>query len=220
MIKKYNKLTDGQEQLTTNFQVWEFECKAAAEVLIDDRLPEVLQTIRGLLERPVRVNSGYRSPEYNSTVPGAAKNSQHILGTAADIGVSGVTPLSIARAAEKALAQVGIQGGIGLYDTFVHVDVRDKKARWETSKATGGKETSRAGWDEYADYPTLKRGDSGGYVKKAQEALNRSGVTSKTLEVDGRFGADTDGRTREFQSSNGLVSDGMIGQATWPVLMR
>ncbi|GHT60453.1 peptidase M15 [Bacteroidia bacterium] len=43
-----------------------------------------LQPIRDLYGRPIAVNSGYRSPELNKAVNGAA-NSQHLHGKAADI---------------------------------------------------------------------------------------------------------------------------------------
>lgn len=35
--------------------------------------------------REVKMSSGYRSPEYNKTIPGAAKNSKHMSGQAVDI---------------------------------------------------------------------------------------------------------------------------------------
>jgi uncharacterized protein YcbK (DUF882 family) len=46
---------------------------------------------------------------------------------AADIKVKGIAPEKVAAYAEKLLPGTG---GIGVYDTFVHVDVRSTKARW------------------------------------------------------------------------------------------
>lgn len=51
----------------------------------------ILQPIRDYVGKPVRINSGYRSPEKNASVPGASKTSQHVLGEAADICVPGLT---------------------------------------------------------------------------------------------------------------------------------
>ena len=51
----------------------------------------ILQPIRDYVGRPVRINSGYRSPEKNASIPGASKTSQHMLGEAADIAVPGMT---------------------------------------------------------------------------------------------------------------------------------
>jgi hypothetical protein len=45
-----------------------------------------LEAIRSAFGHPMNVNSAYRNPRYNVTVSGAAE-SQHIYGTAADIGV-------------------------------------------------------------------------------------------------------------------------------------
>jgi uncharacterized protein YcbK (DUF882 family) len=46
---------------------------------------------------------------------------------AADIRVKDTSPEKVAAYAEKLLPNTG---GIGVYDTFVHVDVRSTKARW------------------------------------------------------------------------------------------
>jgi zinc D-Ala-D-Ala carboxypeptidase len=51
----------------------------------------ILQPIRDHVGRPIRVNSGYRSPAKNASVPGSSKTSQHMLGEAADIAVPGFT---------------------------------------------------------------------------------------------------------------------------------
>lgn len=44
----------------------------------------VLDAARKLYDKPIKINSGYRSPELNKAV-GGVSNSQHILGEAADI---------------------------------------------------------------------------------------------------------------------------------------
>ncbi|EDV3146998.1 DUF882 domain-containing protein, partial [Salmonella enterica subsp. enterica] len=48
-------------------------------------------------------------------------------GTAADIHIEGVTPQQIADYAETILPA----GGIGIYPTFTHIDVRKNRARWQ-----------------------------------------------------------------------------------------
>ena len=55
----------------------------------------LLQPLRDKLRRPIMVTSGYRCPELNKLV-GGAKNSQHVLGQAVDIVVSGMTPRTLA----------------------------------------------------------------------------------------------------------------------------
>jgi hypothetical protein len=50
---------------------------------------------------------------------------------------------SVAIAAEKALKETGHPGGIGLYKSFVHVDVRSMKYRWDQRS---GKEVAVSGF--------------------------------------------------------------------------
>lgn len=112
-------------QISKNFKLKEFQCKDGNyEVRLDSRLLEKLQQLREKIGRPIMINSGYRTVEHNKSV-GGSPNSQHILGKAADITASGMTPKKIAAMAEE----IGF-GGIGIYSTFVHVDVRKVKSRW------------------------------------------------------------------------------------------
>lgn len=61
-----------------------------------DLCVHVLQPLRDLLGKPVRVNSGYRCALLNSLV-GGANGSQHRKGQAADIEVDGMTSLELFR---------------------------------------------------------------------------------------------------------------------------
>jgi len=55
----------------------------------------IFQPVREHFDVPIRVSSGYRSPELNKAV-GGSKNSQHTLGQALDIqGTNGVTNAQI-----------------------------------------------------------------------------------------------------------------------------
>lgn len=112
-------------QLSPHFNEDEFRCRDGSLGPIDPKLPTCLEKLRTLAgNKPVKINSGYRSPAYNKKV-GGSPNSQHMKGTAADIVIPGLTPKQVAVLAEKA----GFMG-IGIYPTFTHVDVRPKKARW------------------------------------------------------------------------------------------
>lgn len=91
-VSRYSKKKDGTRKVAANFTVNEFACKDGTdEVLIADKLPEVLQKIRAHFGRAATITSGYRTERYNVAV-GGAKASQHCLGTAADIVVTGATP--------------------------------------------------------------------------------------------------------------------------------
>ena len=94
--------------------------------IIDKRLVDLLDAIRERLGVPLYINSGYRCPEHNAEV-GGVSNSQHVLGTAADITYDGIDVDYLAAIAEECGAD-----GIGCYyyQDFVHIDVRGYAARW------------------------------------------------------------------------------------------
>lgn len=126
-VKAYSKSKDGTKYLSKNFRVKEFASKDGADpIFISPELVEVLQKIRTHFGKPVVINSGYRTAKHNKAV-GGATYSQHQYGTAADIRVTGVKPREVAAYAETLLPGTG---GIGIYSSFVHVDVRAVKARW------------------------------------------------------------------------------------------
>ena len=127
-VKAYSKAKDGTKALSTNFKVREFACKDGSDVIfISDGLVQVLQAIRSHFGKPVTINSAYRTPTYNKKV-GGETYSQHQYGVAADIVVKGIAPKDVAAYAETLLPNTG---GIGIYSTFTHVDVRKVKSRWK-----------------------------------------------------------------------------------------
>lgn len=126
-VNGYIKSSDGTTKLSSNFTVSEFACNdGSAPVFVAPALVEVLQKIRTKFGKAVTITSGYRTPTYNTKV-GGVSNSQHVLGTAADIVVSGVTSATVAAYVETLLPN---SGGIGIYSSFTHVDVRATKSRW------------------------------------------------------------------------------------------
>jgi len=123
------------QKLTENFNLSEFKCRDGSSVP-DEMLENVqllcdnLQVLRDHIGKPIRVISGYRSPKYNRRI-GGAKKSQHMISKAADIKVSGMSPAEV-KAAIIDLIKDGkmMKGGVGLYKTFTHYDVRGRNARW------------------------------------------------------------------------------------------
>ena len=94
---------------------------------IRDHIQELannLQALRTLLGVPIMVNSGYRSPYWNSKVGGSAR-SYHMRGMAADITAPGYPPEQLKRKI-LFLINEGIMkpGGLKAYSTFVHYDIR------------------------------------------------------------------------------------------------
>jgi uncharacterized protein YcbK (DUF882 family) len=109
------------------FQRIEFRCKCGCgDANINPLLLPVLDDLREHFGAPVIINSGKRCAKHNKVV-GGAEFSQHVLGTAADVVVKGKTPVEVH---EYLTGKYPNALGIGLYNTFVHVDVRKKKARW------------------------------------------------------------------------------------------
>lgn len=127
VVHAYSKEKEGNVNLSANFKVKEFACKDGSDVVfVAPELIEILQQIRTHFAKAVIINSGYRTPTHNKKEGGAAY-SQHLYGTAADIRISGVNPKDIASFIETLMPT---KGGIGIYSTFVHVDVRKEKSRW------------------------------------------------------------------------------------------
>lgn len=94
-------------QLSPHFTVEELSASATARLHQLDNTPtsaplqnlthlanDVLERIRGLVDKPVTVSSGYRSPEVNRLVRGEP-NSQHVRGEAADINCPSIGPVEL-----------------------------------------------------------------------------------------------------------------------------
>ena len=84
------------------------------------RLAQLLEKVRALLNRPIHINSAYRSLNVNKLV-GGQPSSQHCLGCAADIKVGGMTPDLVM----KAIIHSDIQYDqiIREFDSWVHISI-------------------------------------------------------------------------------------------------
>ena len=71
------------------------------------------------IDKPIIIQSGYRSPATNANTEGSAKNSLHMQGRALDIRMPGVSTDYLGR-----LASIFEVGGVGFYvsKSFVHTD--------------------------------------------------------------------------------------------------
>lgn len=127
-INAYSKKKDGEKKLSANFKVKEFACQDGSDpIFIDSALVNTIQKIRDHFGKPVIINSAYRTASHNKKV-GGTEYSQHLYGKAADIKISGISPSKIAAYTETLLPNTG---GIGLYQTFCHIDTRNEKSRWK-----------------------------------------------------------------------------------------
>lgn len=113
--------------LNKYFKRREFACKCGCGTsTVDAELLTVITDVREHFGKPVVITSGHRCEKHNRNV-GGAKASVHLTGKAADIKVSGVSPSAVhAYLCDKYPSKYGI----GKYNAFTHIDVRDGKSRW------------------------------------------------------------------------------------------
>lgn len=203
---------DGNKYFTldgerTNFKVKEFACKDGTDIVkVNRTLLQMLQQIREHFSKSVIINSGYRTIAYNSKA-GGAKSSYHLNGQAADIRISGISPIKVAAYAES----LGVHG-IGLYASFTHVDIRERKYYWVN--ASGNSVTTFGSGNPYqqpAAGSVLRNGSRGNGVKWLQTELNLEGYS---LSVDGIYGAKTAQAVKDYQYKKGLKVDGLAGPVT------
>lgn len=125
----------GNGDLTKNFHIREFKCKDGTKVpdeLFDNvkLLAEQLQVLRDFIGIPIHLNSAYRTEAYNDRIGGSPK-SQHKLAKAADMVTVKYTPKQLASIIKKLIKQGKMmQGGVGVYPSFVHYDIRGTETRW------------------------------------------------------------------------------------------
>ena len=174
-VKTYSVKKDGSTYLSKNFKVSEFKCNDGSDtVLISDKLVGLLQKIRDHFGAAVTINSAYRTESYNKKIGGATK-SQHVNGTAADIVVKGATPLEVAQYVEHIMPD---SGGIGVYQSFTHVDVRANRSRWDNRS---GSEVVVSGWPGYQEN-TMSETDKA--VQWVQDVGIMAGNSSGDMMLD------------------------------------
>lgn len=111
-----------EDWLSANFTLREFAARSGRYryARIAPELVEGLQRMRDAAGAAVTIRSAYRPPALNHAV-GGARRSQHLTGRAADLLISGRSPL---QAAELAFEHLGPDIGIGLGASTIHVDLR------------------------------------------------------------------------------------------------
>lgn len=174
----------------------EFRGSSNANTLwTDKRTMETWSQFRDYYGQPIFVGFAFK----RIWEGGHSDQSQHYAGRAFDTGQNlNSVPL-------ERLRQSAINSGLWNYvepaylaPTWVHMDKRN-----ENPACISG-------------YPLLRRGDKGNYVLILQDALNALGFTGSGL--DGLFGSSTENAVRRFQTSNGILADGIVGCVTWTLL--
>ena len=127
-------------KLTENFDLREFNCKCGCgmpqDVLNNVRsVATQLQKVREWVGSPIKINSAYRCINHNRSI-GSKDSSQHVLGKAVDIVVSGYSPDEVYSIIDNLnnnpLSTLCVEfNGLGRYNTFTHADIRDTPAKWD-----------------------------------------------------------------------------------------
>lgn len=123
-----------KKNLSKHFSSTEFECHCSypecVDQMVEQELINRLEKIREEVKMPLKINSGFRCTPYQkhlrdthaSTV--VAKKSQHELGAGAD-AACGMPYDEYLKVCEKYFT------AIGLGKTFLHLDIRNIKVRWD-----------------------------------------------------------------------------------------
>ena len=153
---------------------------------------------RYIFGAPIPVGFAFKRP-YEG---GHGNQSQHYAGVAFDVGQT------LSSTQRNRLYNSAKNSGIWSYvepqsltPTWVHFDKRFGKL----ACSTGG-------------FPQLKRGSLSNYVLIAQDDLNTLGF--RTGGLDGIFGTATRNAVIAYQTSRGLVADGIVGCNTWRSLQE
>ena len=115
--------------VTPNFKFGEFGCKDGTPVPVYlyynmRMLAGALEGLRGHFQKPIIINSAYRTPAYNKKV-GGVPASQHLSCSAVDIRIVGIPPVHIFQVIRSFMKKGLIPAGaVIVYDSFVHYDIR------------------------------------------------------------------------------------------------
>ena len=111
-----------------------------SDLLIEESLLDILQVIRNYYKIPIEINATARTLRYQKTLQGGATNSQHVIDSdgyfsAVDFDFFGNDHNARKDFAKqviektdffKLLLSLGLSG-VGLYDTFIHIDSGDRR---------------------------------------------------------------------------------------------
>lgn len=123
----WNFREDIMGDVSHNFSRREFACQCGCGFdCVDIDLVAVLQNLRDDIGQSIKITSGNRCKKHNEEI-GGSENSMHTKGMAADIKVRNIAPKRIALLLNLKYSN---KFGIGVYDTWTHIDIRSNKVRW------------------------------------------------------------------------------------------
>ena len=124
MLIYYDSYKYVNEWFWHNFTPKEIACKGTGSLLLDYNVMDMLQTARHLINKPIQINSAYRSEWHNARI-GGVPLSMHLQGRAFDISLKNHNKKEL----HQALEQAGFRGSGLNYKTFIHAD-NGRKRTW------------------------------------------------------------------------------------------
>ena len=91
----------------------------------------VLQPLREIIKKPMKITSGFRNSEVNRLV-GGARNSQHLTGQAADFTIDEMTPAAVIEIVKK--SGIEFDQVINEYNKWTHISFNKGKNRKQVLK--------------------------------------------------------------------------------------
>ncbi len=210
MVKEYSYEKDKNLFLTPHFQVWEFRSfwdeqdrLTTDTVLIDERLPEILEQIFAKLNCSIiKITSGYRSNDFDEAIGGFL--GYHSKGMAADIMCYNadnnlIDSKDVCLAAED----LGVLG-IGYGANYSHIDTRDWKSYFDETNG-------QVNIDSFYNYFGIKKPELG---YKIGDNVEINGVYISSVDdnmIDPLVTTGTITRIIEGARNPYLLNDGNIG---------
>ena len=133
-IKVYSLIEMGTAfKVRLHFNLDEFACQDGSDiVLIHNDLLDFAEALRVAIDMPLHMNSAYRTWSHHVEIykglgTEAPRGSAHLYGMAGDFVCDDMALL------EEKINELN-PGGIGLYNTFIHADVKGENRRWDNRK--------------------------------------------------------------------------------------
>jgi len=126
---KWNKFRISEHFVKRDFDSRKKDCSCAGSLRISLGLVGIIEAIRAKVNKRIDILTGYYCPECKERQYGIKRDFHH-LGVAADIRVSGMTPVELFLLAETYPEIKGL--GLNLDEGYVHIDTRkeDNRESW------------------------------------------------------------------------------------------
>ena len=207
MVKEYSLKKDGKTLLSPHFRVREFACPTIDRILIDERLPVLLEQLRERLScSKIVITSGYRDPDYDRSRGGSGRGF-HVAGQAVDVNcwhiVNGKEERYHGAAICCALQEMGVAGIGWIGGRAVHIDMREDRYWFDEQN---GNRSIGNDWFAF-DF---------GAKANAQKPVRT--LAAPALQV--RWDYRRDAAVRRLQTLLGVAADGKAGPDTYAAAKR